>query len=308
MEKKAHLAGLAFAIIFGFSFMFSKIALDHVTPTGLIAYRFLAAFIGFEIMRLIGIVKMRLKRTMIIPLAVVALFQPVLYFLFESYGLKYTESGEAGLMIAMIPIFVAVFGAMILKERPKPQQVIFIILGFAGIVLIQVAKGVDFSTSSGWGFLLLFLAVISAALFNIASRNAARKLKPYEITYFMMLAGAVSFNLIYMIQLLFEKRPLDYFTNLLQTELVFPLAYLGFIASIGGFFLVNYALSKLPAHVSSIYSNLSTIVAIIAGVIFLEEPLELYHIIGGAMIIVGVYGTVRLNSGMQEKDPTGNRC
>jgi len=70
---------------------------------------------------------------------------------------------------------------------------------------------------------------------------------------------------------------------------------LGIIASIGGFFLVNFALSKVPAHVSSIYSNLSTIVALIAGAVLLSERLYYYHYIGGLMIIVGVYGTVRFN-------------
>jgi drug/metabolite transporter (DMT)-like permease len=68
------------------------------------------------------------------------------------------------------------------------------------------------------------------------------------------------------------------------------------IASVLGFFFVNYALSQLPAHVSSIYANISTIVSVIAGYFFLNEPVGIYHIIGGILIITGVYGTTRVNA------------
>ncbi|PKK87942.1 MAG: hypothetical protein CVV62_02360 [Tenericutes bacterium HGW-Tenericutes-7] len=51
MTKKVHLAGISMATIFGFSFMFSKVALVYVSPIGLIAYRFLIAFVVFEILR-----------------------------------------------------------------------------------------------------------------------------------------------------------------------------------------------------------------------------------------------------------------
>ncbi|HPD99958.1 MAG TPA: DMT family transporter, partial [Bacillota bacterium] len=48
-------------------------------------------------------------------------------------------------------------------------------------------------------------------------------------------------------------------------------------------------------HISSIYSNIATIVSVIAGAIFLNETIEGYHIIGGLMIVSGVYGAARIN-------------
>lgn len=295
MQKTAHIAGVAFALVFGFSFMFSKIALAYVSPVGLIAYRFLIAFLIFELLRLLKIVKIRFKKANIVPLLLVAVFQPVLYFLFETYGLLKTSSGEAGMMIALIPIFVSIFSTLLLKEKPRRIQVFFILLSVSGILFIQFSKSqVEFAGE--WvGFVLLFFAVLSAALFNIVSRNATKTLRPHEVTYFMMFAGALVFNLIYLTQLGVEQRLGDYYLNFMHIEILLPILYLGIVASIGGFFLVNYALSKLPAHVSSIYSNLSTIVAIIAGALFLSEQLFYYHYIGGAMIIIGVYGTVRSN-------------
>lgn len=296
MTKKIHIAGILFASIFGFSFLFSKIALSYVTPIGLIAYRFLIAFITFEILRQLKIIKINIKKEQMKYLVAVAFFQPILYFLFETFGLNLVSSGEAGMMIALIPIFVAILSSLIIKERPKPIQVLFILLSVTGVIIIQLSKLGSESNSEVLGFILLLLAVISAAMFNIASRTASQKaLRPMEVTYFMMLFGAFTFNIIYVIQLIVEQRITDYFTNLLYIDILLPIVYLGIVASIGGFFLVNLVLSKVPAHVSSIYANLSTIVAIIAGVLLLDEAVTLYHIIGSIFIIIGVYGTVRFN-------------
>ncbi len=292
MTKKVHLAGIAMATIFGFSFMFSKMALLYISPIGLIAYRFLVALIVFEILRLSKVIKIRFQRSQFKYLFWVAIFQPILYFLFETYGLERTTSGEAGMMIALIPIFVTLLSTVILKEKPRPIQFLFIILSVSGVLLIQILKAEGGLEVEVLGFLLLLGAVLSAALFNIASRTASRTVKPYELTYFMMLFGAIVFNIMYFIDLIIKGKVLSYITNLFYIELLIPIFYLGIIASIGGFFLVNFALSKAPAHITSIYANLSTIVAIIAGAILLSEPLYSYHLIGGLMIVTGVYGTV----------------
>ncbi len=303
MNKHVHVAGVVFAIIFGFTFMFSKVALNYVIPIGLIAYRFLIAFIVIEILRRLKIFHIRFKKEYFRSLFLVAIFQPFLYFLFETYGLLKTTSGEGGMMIAMIPIFVTIFSSILLKEKPKLIQIFFILLSLSGVLFIQISKLNNGLESEVIGFLLLFAAVISAALFNIASRSASKTLKPYELTYFMMLAGAILFNVIYLVQLGVENRITDYITNLYHVELIIPILYLGIIGSIGGFFLVNFALSKLPAHVTSIYANLSTIVAIGAGAFLLSEQLYYYHYIGSLMILIGVYGTVRFN-GIKKKQIT----
>ena len=295
MNKSGHIAGILFALIFGFSFMFSKIALGYISPMGLIAYRFLIAFLVFEILRITKVIKIRFDRKFLLPLFLVAIFQPILYFIFESYGLTKISSSEAGMMIALIPIFVTILSSFILKEKPKKLQIAFILLSVSGIILIQLFKtNLDFSGSL-IGFILLFMAVLSAAFFNIASRSASKKLKPYEITYFMMLSGAIVFNIIYIVQLANQDILNNYYLFLLNKQLILVLLYLGVIASIGGFFLVNFALGKLPAHVSSVYANLSTVVAVIAGFWFLSEPIYWYHILGGLMIILGVYGTAQVN-------------
>jgi len=162
-----------------------------------------------------------------------------------------------------------------------------------GVVFIQVMKSNEGLSYNVVGFLLLLGAVLSAAMFNIASRKASLVLSPVEVTYFMMMLGALAFNIIYVIQLTIQGNLIGYFTNAMHLTVILPILYLGLVASIFGFALVNYALSKAPAHITSIYANLSTLVAVAAGAILLGERLEYYHLIGSLMIVSGVYGTVR---------------
>ncbi|MCM3640119.1 EamA family transporter [Priestia aryabhattai] len=63
------------------------------------------------------------------------------------------------------------------------------------------------------------------------------------------------------------------------------------MSSLGTSYLSNYALSKIAAAQMSVFSNVATLITIIAGVLFLNEVFHFYHLIGGIMIIIGVIRT-----------------
>jgi drug/metabolite transporter (DMT)-like permease len=290
--RHPHLAGLLFASIFGLTFMFTKVLLEDITPMGIIAYRFSLAIVTMELLRRLRVVSVQIKGKPIKVLAVVALFQPISYFLLETTGIQYVSSSEAGMMIALIPIVVAVASPFFGKERPTWIQVVFISLSVSGVLFINLMKSSIGEEVSFLGISLIFLAVVSAAMFNIFSRRAREFYQPADITYMMMLTGAIVFNGIYLTQLMLDGNLLGYVT-LLGPATILPLLYLGIMASVGGFFLVNTSLSKLPAHVSSVYANIATIVAVIAGAVFLSEAILWFHWVGAVMIVTGVYGTNR---------------
>jgi drug/metabolite transporter (DMT)-like permease len=196
------------------------------------------------------------------------------------------------MMIALIPIVVAVLSPFFGKERPTIVQIGFISLSVSGVLFINLMKSSIGEEVSILGISLIFLAVVSAALFNMFSRRAREVFQPADITYVMMATGAVVFNVIYVTQLTLEGNLFGY-VSFLSPSSVFPLLYLGIMASVGGFFLVNTSLSKLPAHVSSVYANIATIVAVIAGAVILSEAILWFHWVGAGMIVTGVYGTNR---------------
>ncbi len=295
MVRTAHLASIGFTLIFGFSYMFTKVALDYIEPMGLIATRYLIAFTVLEVLRRTKVISFRFRKEHIRFLFWIVIFQPVLYSIFSIYGIALIASSEAIMLIALIPVFAGVFSAVLLKEVPNPKQIFFILLSFTGVIYIQISlQGVD-TDSSILGFFLVLLSVICGALYNVNSRRASMRIHPIEITYFMMLVGAITFNFLYTIILFYNGNLHHYVTIWSNRNFLGPILYLGILSSLLAFFLLNYALSHLKAHIVGIYANMVTVIGIFAGYIILNEGLYYFHFIGSAMIIVGVYGTIMSN-------------
>ncbi len=289
MEKYApYLAGIGFASIFGFSFLFTREALDHIAPFHLLGLRFATAVAAMALLRLLGLVRFSVNRSGVLALLPLAAFQPLLYFACETIGVQLTSASQAGMMIAMVPVFVAIMAAVVLKEPPSGRQVPFIIVSVGGVVFIALMQNTDLSGQT-LGTLALMGAVFAGAAYSIASRHAARRFKPIETTWVMMVTGAVVFNLIAIAQHLAAGQLASYFSPL---SLVWPaVAYLGLLSSVLAFFLINFSLTRLTAPQSAVFANLVTVIAVAAGVLLRGENFFWYHALGASAIILGVWGT-----------------
>lgn len=283
------LAGMGMATIFGMSFMFSKLALDVSSPIELISFRFLFAFLAMSILIAFKIVRVDFKGKNLKNLFLLSLSQPITYFIFESYGIKMTSSSQAGIMVALIPIFVAGFGVLFLGEKTTKGELFFIILSVAGVGFTAYAKNSDLS-SEVFGIVMLMGAVISASFFNIISRKISSEFSSSERTYSMMFLGALSFNLINIISKAISGNINSYFDPITKPEFIIALLYLSLLSSIVAFFLVNYSLTHLEASKAAVFSNLATVVSIIAGVVFLKESFTQNQLLGSLMILSGVFG------------------
>ncbi|WP_394266889.1 EamA family transporter, partial [Anaerotignum sp.] len=72
---------------------------------------------------------------------------------------------------------------------------------------------------------------------------------------------------------------------------IFSVVYLGIFASVLAFFCMNYMLGKLPAANACIFNNMATVISIFAGILVLHEKMHWYQMVGGILIISGVWGT-----------------
>lgn len=295
MEKEKVLpilAAITYSVIFGLTFLFVKIGLETMTSMEIIAYRFLIAALVLTAFRLLKLVKIDLRDKNLKMVIGTAMFQPVLYFLFETNGINLSTTSESGLVLSLIPIFVAILARIFLDEKLLKSQIGFIILSVAGVVLINLMKDKTTVSGSYLGVFLLFMAVLSAAFHNIGSKKSSENFTPVEITYVMVWTGAIVFNIILFLTKAYSGTLSQYFTPMLNVKNLLALSYLGIASSIFGFFLVNYAISKLPVYQSAIFGNISTIVAILTGVIVLKEEFGFFDIVGATMIITGILGTV----------------
>lgn len=293
------LAGLTFSSIFGFSFFFTKEALEYVDPIALLGYRFFTATLLLTILYLFRVIKLSFLGKKKGVLLLLALFQPILYFSFETTGVKLTSASESGLMISLIPVFVTLLAIFFLKEKPSMHQVFFILLSVFGVFIILLLKDQLLIESNLTGYLFLGGAVLMAAIYNVLSRHLSLKYTPLEMTLVMMWSGALVFNALALYH--YKGNVLLYLNPLRQREVLFPVLYLGIFSSVVAFFLINYTLSKLKAFQSAVFSNLTTIIAVLAGVIFRGETFYHFQIIGGLLIIMGVFGTNYLNQTTRKK-------
>jgi drug/metabolite transporter (DMT)-like permease len=299
-----YFAGLIMALIFGLSFMFTKQALETLPTTLLLAYRFTLAAILLTGFWLIGLIKLDLKNKPVKQLLLLSFFQPIAYFIFETTGVKLTSSSEAGIMIALIPVVVTIFAAVFLKEKPSKVQFLFILASVLGVVFIVMMSGSTGSSGHFAGILSLFGAVLAAGVYNIMSRKLSTSFTPVEITFVMMWTGAIVFNTFSIAAGIANGNLGIYFTSLNTISTLIPILYLGTLSSVCAFFMVNYMLSKLPASNSAVFSNLTTVISIIAGVFIRHEAFHWYQLAGGIMIILGVWGTNRYKP--QQELPLNN--
>lgn len=290
-EYLAVTAGIFVAIIFGFSFMVTSQALETISPFHLLGYRFLIAALLLTILNFLGIIKLNYQNKKIYSLILLSFFQPVAYFIFETIGIKLTSSSQAGMMVALIPISVTIFAAIFLDEKPNFKQLLFIIFSVLGVAFIMTMSGSLDVEVNIVGLLLLLAAVIAAGIYNILSRKSSLTFTSIEITYIMMWIGAIVFNLVSVIQHLHQGEILNYFNPLFKRDVLVAVLYLGFLSSVGAFFMINYTLSKLEASRAAVFGNLTPIIAVIAGVFFRGENIYWFQYLGGLMILVGVWGS-----------------
>ncbi len=287
-----YIASLTVAVIFGFSFMFTKEALNVLAPFQLLGFRFASAVLLLTLLRIAGLIKVDYRGKKLGKLLLLTAFQPLFYFTCETIGVKLTSASEAGMMIAVIPILAAVLGAIFLKERPSMLQFSFIILSVVGVIFIIYMRGSTQSGSDFTGVLILMGAVLAAAVFNILSRANSLKFTPVEITYLMMWVGAVAFNTIGLGRALLDGVPIvEYFHALTDPRAYFAVLYLAVLSSVLAFFLLNFSLSQIEAAQAAVFANLTTVISILAGVLILKEKFYWFHLLGGSMIILGVWGT-----------------
>ena len=256
------LAAITADVIFGMSFMFSKLALGVAAPTVLLAFRFTVAVAAMTLVVLVNALvgKLRgrplfafsLRGKPVYKLLLLGIVQPVAYFIFENYGILYTSSAVGAI---------------------------------GGVALISVGGAV---MVSALGMLFLLLTMLSDTLYYGISHDAAKRFTPFEMTYVMFSVGMAVFIPVALLQAGGLDSPM--ITAPLQSGgFWLAVLYLGILSSGVAYGLLNFANSHLTVSESSLFSNVTTVVSVLAGVLFLKEDFSLWQALGVVIILVCVF-------------------
>ena len=299
MKSKTHtwalLAALAASTIFGFSFMFSKMALDVAAPTVLLAFRFSASFVMMTLMigvnALIGRLRGRplfafsLRGKPIGTLILLGIAQPTLYFIFESYGILYTSSAVAGTIIAVVPVMCILVDLLILREKVRLRQILCAVFCVVGVLLVDLGGEVKVSLL---GMLFLILTVACDVAYYALSHKAGEHFRPLEVTYVMFTVGMVVFVPAALIQGAGDMA--NTFLPAIHSGAFWAaVIFLGVISSLIAYSLLNFTNAHVSVSEASLFSNVTTVVSVLAGVILLNEPFGIWQVLGVAIILICVY-------------------
>lgn len=283
-EKKylVHLSGVVAMIFWGLSFIWSTQVFNYLNPTTTIFFRLIIStiFLG-SLLLLFGMFEKIEKKDLKL-FALAALFEPFLYFIFESYGLLNASPVVSSAVIATIPLFTPIAAFFFLNERLTSWNIVGFIISFFGVIFMLLNKNLELTVSLK-GVIFLFSAVIVAVAYSISLRKLTLLYKPLTITFVQNVIGMIYF--IPMVFIMEKSTP----SNIMEiSHYIVPLLSLGVFASSISYTLWAFAFSKLGAAKANIYSNLIPVFTAIFSCIIIGESLNIQKILGILLVIGGL--------------------
>ena len=212
-----------------------------------------------------------------------AFFEPFIYFLCESYGIKETGSPTlSAMIIATIPIFSIGAGMLFFKEKINILNIFGILLCIGGICLVVMSRD-EIGENVIFGIILLVIAVLSEVGHASITKSLSFDYSSQVIVMYQFLIGSV-----YLLPLFLTKGIENFDMTYLSAEVLYPVVCLAFLCSSLAFSLRVGTVKSLGVAKSSIFSALIPVVAAIVAWILGQESLNGRQLLGIAISTVGV--------------------
>jgi len=196
------------------------------------------------------------------------------------WGQGHTLEAIAAVIVGLNPILATIFSRVLLKdERVGLLGAVGLVVGLGGIAILSLLKGGQPLDLQGLGEFAVVGAVACWALGTVVTRRINHKMKPATLTAWQMLVGAV---LLHITAFAVEGGGRASWT---QTGTI-SLLYLALLSSAFGYFLFFFLVGRMGAIRTTVVSTLTPISATIAGVMVLQDPVELRMVIAFALIVI----------------------
>jgi len=211
-------------------------------------------------------------------------------------GERDVPSGLAALIVAVIPLYVVLL-RFIFRERVAVATVLGVLIGFAGVAVLIVPRGIDGSVAIG-GMLLLLLAPLSWSIGTYFSKRVDLPGDYLVSTGAQMLVGGAA---LLVVGLLVGEAGLVK-PETFSMDSLLALAYLIVFGSVIAYTAYTWLLQHAPVSRVATYAFVNPVVAIILGTVLINEEINATMIIGAAMIVVAVAIVVRTESQTPKPD------
>lgn len=277
-----HILAFLTVIIWGTTFISTKVLLDVFQPVEILFFRFVLGFLA-----LTAAFPKRLRltdRRQELVFALAGLTGVTLYFLFENIALTYTMASNVGVIIAASPFFTALLTKLVTRGKATLGANFFV--GFAaamaGVALISF-NGSKMSFNPA-GDVLAVLAALVWACYSILMK----RIGSYGYNTIQATRRVFAYGIVFMIPALFMfdfQLDLQRFT---QPTALFNILFLGLGASALCFVSWNYAVKALGPLKTSVYIYLVPVVTVVTSVIVLKEKVTPLSAAGTALTLAGL--------------------
>lgn len=287
---KGHITALITIIIWGTTFISTKVLLESLSPVLILFLRF---FIGLVILFIISPGKFKVKnKKHELVFALSGLCGISLYYLLENIALTYTMASNVGVIISVAPFFTAVLSHIFMKEQEYFNINFFtgFCISMAGICLISF-NGITLKLNLA-GDILALAAAFVWAVYSLLSKITGS----YGYNIIKSTRRTFTYGIMFMLPALFFsgfKIDIKIFTNI---KYLLNLFFLGAGASAMCFVTWNYAVKILGAVKTSIYIYIVPVVTVIASVIILHEKITIIPAAGIILVIAGLIISEKKNS------------
>ena len=274
---------LTFAMVFwGLSFIWYKQAYVNFRPATVILLRL---FVSSPALLIASLLLNRLKWPALKDMKyflLMALFEPFLYFLGESYGMLYVSSTLASIIIATIPLITPFASYYFYREKLTTNNYLGILVSFIGVLLVVYIDGTT-GEAPWFGILLMLMAVLSTLGYTVLIKRLSDKYNALSILWFQNLIGGIYFIPLF----LFTEAGSVNWKELAMKDFL-PVLYLAVFASSFAFIFFIRGIQKLGITKSVVFTNFIPIVTAVFAVIILHEQIPVLKIAGIAVTVLGL--------------------
>jgi drug/metabolite transporter (DMT)-like permease len=216
-----------------------------------------------------------------------AFFEPFIYFIFETYSLKYCDASVVSVIIATIPLFVAMMAVFIFKEKLSKLNFFGVFLSISGII-IMLWRSFGDAGFSYFGIILAFGAVLSTIGYNYFLRKIPTSYNPVVVITWQNILGLIAFlPLVFLVNnhetVAFQYQALG---NLKNMSFILILAI--FCSTIA-FILYIDSMRNMGLARTNIFVNLIPAMTVIIAYFVLREEITVSKVLGIIIVITGIF-------------------
>ena len=205
------------------------------------------------------------------------------YYIVFNLALAYTTASQTALIQSSFPAVVAIMAFVWLGEHVSRQRMVGIVLAIVGVVLIVANTRADAGASNPLlGNALAFASVLVWGVYTILAKRMS-KADPIAVTATISVIGTI----LLIPAVLIEGA--DVSLSSIPMSGWVPILYLGALASATGYLLYSRALRDIDASLVGTFVNLSPVIGVVAGVVVLDESVTIPALIGGILVLAGVW-------------------